>query len=241
MGIYSPILILQGFCLYHAYSRGAENKWYFIIMLFPLIGALIYLYDTFYSRRKVDSLAEGVKTAFVSNYQTRKLENELSISNTIANKINLADEYYQLGRNEDALELYNSCLRGIYKDDPELLKKIIRCLYAEKDYESIVEVGQRMLKFPNFNKSEEKICLAWSCHHTGKSTLAQKYFSEMNTRFGNYLQRIEYAKFLDSNEFENEAKSLLIDLIDEIDSLDAYERRNKKQYHQEIKRLLKSF
>ena len=44
---YTPILILQVFCLYHAYKNKSENWWYFLILMFPLIGSLIYPLQAF--------------------------------------------------------------------------------------------------------------------------------------------------------------------------------------------------
>ncbi len=70
---YTPIILLQAFCLYHAYKRNEEQKWFWIILIFPAIGCLIYLYHTFYSKENIEDLTEGVKTSFINNYKIDKL------------------------------------------------------------------------------------------------------------------------------------------------------------------------
>ena len=113
---YSPILLLQIFCFYHAYKNNADQKWFWFIIFFPLIGSLIYLYDSFLSHQNIDDISEGVKSTFVSNYKINQLEKQLSHSETVANKKALADEYYMAGNNQKAFELYESCLDGMYNN-----------------------------------------------------------------------------------------------------------------------------
>ena len=121
---YSPIFVLQLFCLYHAYSNRAEQKWYWLNPVFPLFGSLIYLYNTFYTRRNVDQVSEGLKQAFNTNYKIQKLEKEIQFSDTHSNKMMLADEYSQIEDYDRAIQLYRSCLTGLYEDDPGILKTV---------------------------------------------------------------------------------------------------------------------
>ena len=90
---YTPILILQIFCLYHAYKSNSQQKWYWLIIFFPFFGSLLYLFDTFYTRGNIRSLTEGVKGMMNSNYRLEQLERELKFSDNVSNRVNLADAY----------------------------------------------------------------------------------------------------------------------------------------------------
>lgn len=237
MGYYSPIAFLQVFCLYHAYTNRCDQKWYWIILFFPLGGGLIYLYHNFYSKRNVDNLMEGVKNTFVPNYKIDRLEKQLTYSNTVSNKIELADEYSAAGNPEKALSLYNSCLNGIHKDDPKLLQKIIVNSYLCQDYKSAIKYGNIVKDSAEFRNSEERIAYAWSYYYDNQIEIAEEHFKGMDARFSNYKHRIEYAIFLDKTNRNAEGKAKLDELLQEIDAMDRYEQKLKREVYRQIKRV----
>ncbi|MFM2393578.1 MAG: hypothetical protein RLZZ546_1560, partial [Bacteroidota bacterium] len=92
------ILLLQGIALFHAYKNGQFQKWYFLIIFIPVIGALLYLYDAFYSKKNVEEIGIGVKKIFNPNFNIEQLERELKLEDTNQNKINLANAYLESGK-----------------------------------------------------------------------------------------------------------------------------------------------
>jgi len=202
---------------------------------FPFIGSLAYLYHTFYSRRNIDNLTEEVKTVFVSNYKIDKLEKQLTYSDTVTNKILLAEEHTLAGNYRRALELYKSCLHGLHEDDPKILIKILENSYLLKDYESVIEYGKRLKDDPLFADSEERISLAWAYYEIGIMNDSEHHFMAMDKRFSNYEHRLAYARFLALTDSPVASKEKLKVLLDEIDAMDAYEKRLKKAVHQKIK------
>lgn len=225
---YTPILLLQLFCVYHAYTRHEQQKWFWIIMFFPFFGSLFYLYHTFYSRRNIENLAEEVKGTLINDYRTTKLEKELNFSETFANKMKLADEYYQKGAYEKARQLYESCLEGMYKGDTGLLMKLINLNHHLNQHDEIIKYGEQIIDEKTFNQSNEKIILAWAYAKKGLLEKAEKLFKEADIRFSNYEQRLEFAKFLEQEGEMDRAKKKLEELMNEIEAMDPYERRQKK-------------
>jgi len=221
---YSPILVLQMFCLYHAYSRRTDNKWYWIILFFPFIGSVIYLYHTFYSRRNLDNLSETIKSSFVSNYRIDKLEKQLAFSDTITNKIELATEHRQVGNYDRSLELLTSCLTGVHESDPDIISEIV------------IAYGSRINGEKGFEKSPQKLALAWSYYHLGMQAEAERCFEEMNIQFMNYDQRNDFASFYNQIGHKEKAIALLDNLLDEIDAMDSFEKRNLRPIHRKISR-----
>ena len=190
----------------------------------------------------MDNVSEGLKHVFKSNYKIDKLEKELKYSDTIKNRILLADEHLLIGNYDRALSLYSSCLEGLYKDDAGLLKKLVQTSYSLKDYPSAIQFGNQLSDHPEFVKSEERIAYAWALYFEGKLDEATQNFIGMDTRFSNYLHRLEYAKFLNITDQPEAAKQKLDQMIGEIDAMDNHEKRLKKSiknkirnYYQEIK------
>lgn len=230
-------IILQIFCLYHAYRNKPEQYWYWIILFFPFVGSVFYLYDNFYSKKNIDNLVEDVKGKLVTNYKIEKLERELAYTKTYSNVLRLIDEHGNVGNYGQALDLCLSNNEGIYKNDPDLLMKIIRYSFLTEDYQKVVTYG-KILKYDKlFMHSQEHTAFAWSYYYTGDTATAEKEFTLMDIKFTNYDNRMEYISFLMEIGKTEQAKMKVEELLMEIESMDRYEQRLKKDIHKKLKTL----
>lgn len=238
-----PILIigLQVFCLYHAFKNKADQKWFWLIFFFPAIGALIYLYHHFYSKDTVSSITESVKGAINTNYETKKLENQLDFSDTVQNKTNLADKYYDLKRYDEARQLYESCRESFNRNNPEIIQKLVRVYFALKEYNTVIEYSKIIENKTEFIDSDEHIMLAWSYYNEENEEQARQEFKQMDGLFCNYNNRLEYAKFLNLIGEKEAAIDKTEQLLSEINQMTAQEKRGKRvvyksirQFHSEI-------
>ncbi len=82
LGLYTPVFLLQAFCVYHAYRNNVEQRWYWLILFFPLFGCIIYLVQNFNSASTIKSLEENVKAVVISNYKIEQLEKALRFSDS---------------------------------------------------------------------------------------------------------------------------------------------------------------
>lgn len=234
---YTPVFLLQIFCLYHAYRHNSEQKWYWLIIFFPLGGGLIYLYIHFYNRSTIDIITENVKGVVITDYRINQLEKEMKFSDSIKTKTALADEYVRVGRYKDAIDLYTDCAQGFMADDISLLLKLTQTHFLHTDYESSVSYGKQLEKEKTFKNSNVRASYAWALHYTGKSEQAEAIFKDMDSSFTNYMPRTEYCKFLLASQRTEEAKSKLHELITEFDHMKGPERRLQKGIFNEIRAL----
>ncbi|MEO1263271.1 MAG: PLDc N-terminal domain-containing protein [Bacteroidota bacterium] len=232
--LYTPILLLQAICVWHAYKNNSEQKWIYLIVIFPFIGCLIYLYFHFSGKLNIDNITETVKEAVNNDYQMEQLEKENRFADTAANKIRLGDEYMQKGRYADALQMYESCLNGIYNDDPELLRKLIQANYLTEDYKSTIEFGKQLENDYGFKNSQERIAYAWALFYENKLEEAEQQFIGMDLQFTNYHHRMEFCKMLIEQNRLSEAKDKLGRMKQEIEHMDAPERRAKRKIYSMI-------
>lgn len=235
---YTPIMILQGYCLYHAYQNKSAYYWYILIAVVPLLGCLFYLYSHFYSRDNVDTVVETVKRTVNSNYTVEKLLAEAQVSDTIAAKVRLADEYMNREKFDQAIVLYESCLTGFNAEDPDTMKKLLFSYYENERYEDVERIGTSLLNQKAFQNSDAKLAYAWSKFHLGETTAAERHFEELNVRYSNHEYRAAYAYFLLESNQKEKASALLNELQDEVNHMDAHEKRLKKEAIKDIKILV---
>lgn len=234
-GFYAPILFLQAFCIYHAYRKNAEQRWFWLIVLLPLVGSVIYLVYNFNNRETLDTLKENVKVAVNSKYRLEKLENALKFSDNITNKLNLADAYTEEGRHQEAIALYAECLQGFMADDPAIRMKLLKAFYLNGNYRAVVEYGNELESERSFKDSDARVAYAWSLFHEGNVPQAEHVFDQMNIAFTNYHHRMEFCKFLLKTEKPHAAKETLTSMMKEFDQMQSGERRLMRDVLSEVK------
>lgn len=241
LGFYTPLLILQAFCLYHAYRNNAEQRWYWLIIFIPAIGCAIYLYNNFYSRRTIQNLSEGVKEVINTNYRIEQLEKALRFSDNATNKLNLADAYMHYGRFKDAMSLYKECLGGFMGDDPTIKMKLIEAAFYAQDYTTAVSYGETLEQDSQFKKSDARIAYAWSLHHSGLSEKAGVVFEDMDRPFTNYKQRLAYCTYLKESNKVEALRNLLSELLGEFEHMKSHERRMHRDSIRQIEDFARAF
>jgi hypothetical protein len=225
VGLYSLIVLLQAFCIYHAYSNNVEQRWYWFILFFPGIGCALYLYHSFYSRKNIGNLAETVKIVVNSNHKLEQLEKEFRFSDNMTNRLNLADGYVSFGRNAEALELYKGALLGFMADDPVVRMKILNTYYLNRDFSEAIEVGQSLESEKTFRNSEQRLAYAWSLHFSGRTDEAKNVFESMDKPYTNYVHRLEYCKFLTESGKVSDMKQKAAEVLGEFEHAKGAEKK----------------
>jgi hypothetical protein len=234
---FTPLLILQAFCAYHAYRNNAEQRWYWLIIFFPVIGCVIYIIHNFSGRSTVQNLAEGVKGVVNSNYKIEQLEKTLRFADNVTNRINLADAYVQVGRFQDALALYKECLQGFMADDPTLRMKVLHTSFMARDFVGAIEIGDGLLHEKSFKNSDARISYAWALYHDGKIDKSREVFRDMNKSFTNYVNRLEYCRFLLATKDHDELKNVLTELLEEFEHMKGPERRVHREIIRQVREI----
>lgn len=231
------VIILQAFCIYHAYKNNSEQKWYWFIIVFPIIGCIIYLYHHFYNRQNIAKVSEEFKNVVNTNYHIEKLEKELAHCASINNKTLLAKKYIEVARYPEAVSLYESCLNSVYRDDPDILGGLLGAYYLNREYEMVIVIGEKLIGNREFNESEEKTALAWAFYELNDLDSAQATFSEMNKRYSHYNQRLEYSKFLAKTDQKEMAFSILDEVMLEYNDMDSYQKKMHRGLQGNVRRL----
>lgn len=238
LGLYTPLLILQAVCLYHAYRNNAEQRWYWFIIIFPGVGCALYIFHHMYNRNNIQNLKQGLQQAVNSNYRIEQLEKQVRFVDNIANKTNLADAYMTVGRYADALSIYQDCLQGVFMaDDPSLRMKALQAAFLSGNHALAVTYGQALETEKSFKNAGARIDYAWALHRSGQTPAAEAAFKDLNKSFTNYPHRVAYCRFLmETNDIET-LRAILRELLDEFDHMKGPERRYHRAVISEVKEM----
>ena len=75
----------------------------------------------------------GIRTTLDPEGNLRKFENEMKVTGNVAARQRYADELVRLGRAAEALPIYQTCLTGVFADDPKLLLGYAHAQFAAGD------------------------------------------------------------------------------------------------------------
>lgn len=130
-------IVIQVYFAVHAAKTGRYG-WIFIILFFPLVGSLIYFFVEYLPEMRIES---RVKTG--RNVSTKKrfaeLQREVEITDSIKNRINLAEAYFQNGMYQESINLLEKSLVGTYANDPYILEGLCHAYFKNGNYEKTKE------------------------------------------------------------------------------------------------------
>jgi hypothetical protein len=241
VGLYTPLLVLQAICLYHAYRNRAEQHWYWLIVLIPGLGCAFYLAHNFYNRNNIQRLQQGLNEVVNSNYRIEQLEKQVKFVDNVANKTLLADAYVSVGRLPEAIALYSDCLNGGFMaDDPTLRMKLMEARYLNKDFDEVLALGRLLEPEKSFRDSQARIAYAWAHHYKDQSDTAALLFDDMNRSFTNYDHRIAYCHFLRETGRREKLQELVRDLMTELLQMSPQERKHHRSLSGNIRAFTKN-
>src|SRR5688572_21516979 len=120
-------LLSLGFIV-HCIKTGGNTIWVYVLVVlitFPFVGSMVYfgaeILPGLLRSRTSQRAMRGIRTTLDPEGNLRKYENEMQVTGNVASRQRYADELVKLGRATEALAIYQTCLTGVFVDDPKLL------------------------------------------------------------------------------------------------------------------------
>jgi hypothetical protein len=229
-------LVQLGFAV-HAVRTGRDAIWIYIIVFIPGIGCLLYLVTQVLpelSQGQAVSKARG--TIVKSVDQRRELRNrmdDLAVSDTLQNKMTLADECLEAAIYDEAISLYQSCLTGTYEHDPELMAKLARAQFLDGAASAARATLDALIKAnPNYQSTEDHLLYARCLEALALYADASKEYDALVRAYPGEEARVRYALMLKGQGELDRAEILFIESL-------ARSRRAPNYYWKKEKEWLK--
>ena len=232
--LWSILPIVQIIFAIHAYKNG-NYYWIFIILFFPGLGVIIYLFVEFLPSLKQDSSLKSASGSLAKkllpNREIQRLKDELAINNSINNRLALANCYLENNQPGNAIPVFETCLDGVYKDDPHLLFSLSKAYYADKSYRSALDTLLLIRKnHPDFIDKGVSVFIAKSYDELGLLDKAiQEYGNIVNISTGEEV-RCRYALALKKTGKTSEARKLFEDIIKKAKVSPGFYKESEKEW-----------
>lgn len=223
-------IALQIICVLHCIRHNNQQKWIYIIIFLPFVGCIVYFFSEIISARDLGDLQSGLGTLINPTGRVRRLENNLRFTDTFNNRVMLADAYLNIGRVDEAIELYTASLTGAFAENDYVFRQLISAYYIKHRYTDLIPLARKIYNHPEFQRSRGHIYYAWALGQVGDNEGADREFKKLKSRFSAFEARYRYGLFLRQTGRDDEAHQIFKDMTDEAPHLSARERRANRAW-----------
>jgi hypothetical protein len=213
------IVLLQLTVVFHAFKTRRPYYWIFVIMAFPVMGALIYFVIEVLpgsrSERNLKKIGNDIVKAVNPDRDMKAKAEELAICGSVENKLQLAEELVERGMFDEAIDLYRSAREGQYYFAPDLLYGFARARFFNGEYlEARKLLGELQVHAPRYYPQEVALMSARAAARFGDRSTARAEMEMLLDRFVGLEARYRYAELLFEDGQAERAKAELERVID---------------------------
>ena len=192
--------LVQASLAVHAYRTGRE-RWMYLIILVPIVGSAIYILTEVLPEIRFSSTgrraASRIAGMIAPSDNMTKLRERLALLDSVENRQLLARECVNAGEYQEAIELYTSCLKGIYKDDPQLMLELANANYLYERYSDAKDIFVRLREVhPDFRHAEGHLLFARTLDNMGEDWNALREYKEVVDYYPDEEASCRYALLL---------------------------------------------
>lgn len=176
---YYLVIVLQIVCLVHAFKTG-NREWLFFIIFLPLLGSAIYFIREILPDITSGAFGENLLRALWPNGRINEWEKKVRISDTVTNKMQLADAYAQQKQYDKAIALTLECAHSFSKD-PGIILQLARLQFLNGEYASSIVSFDKVNSFKGvrMSKVEDELMYAQALEHTMETGRAEESYQKI--------------------------------------------------------------
>ena len=209
--------LVQASLAVHAYRTGRE-RWMYLIILVPIVGSAIYVLTEVLPEIRYNSTgrraASRIAGMIAPSDNMTKLRERLALLDSVENRQLLARECVNAGEYQEAIDLYASCLKGIYKDDPRLMLELANANYLYERYPDAKDIFVRLREVhPDFRHAEGHLLFARTLDNMGEDWNALSEYKEVANYYAGEEATCRYALLLKKMGRRQEANEIFNKII----------------------------
>ena len=211
--LYVLLAVIQFSFAFHAMRTGRGGMWVTIIIVFPVVGCLAYYFmEVFPQSREERALRRQVRDiakALNPDGELKRRAEELVQTESVDNKVKLADECLDRGMFDEAIRLYEGCLDGPYGNDPAILFSCARARFYNGETRQAEEILDNLVEtHPKFRGDEVLLLRARVDEALGATQRALNAYEALRNRYVGFEAKYRYGLLLKKLGRDAEAHEL---------------------------------
>jgi hypothetical protein len=227
----------------HVIKTGRNMLWILAIALLPLVGSLAYAVVEVLPQLLGGTTARrahsGVRRMIDPDRELRRAAAEVEISGNVDARRRLAEELFERGRYDAAIEVYEGGLKGIFEHDPTLLLGSARAHFAGQDFGAARAALERLtLHNADFKSTDAQLLYARTLEAQDALDEAERVYADLAPGYPGAEARLRYGLLLKRRGNLPAANRVLKDLLDGAKLGPAHYRRAQAEWLERARREL---
>jgi hypothetical protein len=247
-----PLYIVSGLLslglVVHCIKTQRNTIWVYVLvvlMSMPFVGAAVYiaaeLLPEWLGSRTSRRAMRGIRTTLDPEGNLRRFEQEMKITGNVASRQEYADELVRLGRAREAVAIYQTCLTGVFAEDPKLLLGFAHARFEAGDAAGARETLDALIeKNPDFKSADGHLLYARALELEGNLEKALSEYATLAEYFPGAEAGVRYARLLIRSDQRPLAQQTLKALLDRAKFAPAHYRKAQREWLDEAHRELQN-
>lgn len=244
----SPIvllsIVLQIAFAVHAVRTGRPMYWVFILLIGSYIGVAVYFFAEFLpemqSSRATRRVVRGFQDKVDPERMKRVAARQLDIADTLDNRRRLAEHSLLSGDYQQAAELYQSCLKGLYKTDPHLMLGLAKAQFALGHARQTRDTLDALIAAnPNYRSNDGHLLYARAVEADGDLDAALHEYEALVQGYPGEEGRVRYGLLLKQTGEHPKATAVFKEVVKRADVSPRYYQQEQREWIDLAKRELK--
>jgi hypothetical protein len=211
-------VLLAVFFAVHAVRTHQPLYWVFILIMFPLIGSVVYALAIWVPEmrmhRGVRTAGQKVRKLLDPNRELREARQAHEDAASVGNQLRLADALLAAGQPAESLPLYDQALTGLYANDPDIVARKARALLeAGRAAEARTLLDVLIAEKPDFRSPVAHLTYARAVAALGERDKAHEEFAVLVNYYPGLEARARYAALLRDWGETDRARTLAADSL----------------------------
>jgi hypothetical protein len=229
----------------HAAKTGRFSPWAYLILLLPGIGALAYvlveLLPEWLGSVQGQKARQRVFNTLDPEKQYRRLADDLAISDTIANRVDLAEECLLLGKFEEARIHFENALSRPMGDEPNYaLGKAKAEFGLKRPHDTVATLDALRARWPDFQSADGHLLYARALEESGREAEALDEYRALVDYYAGAEARVRLGLLLQKLGRDAEAKRLFADVLTQMRRSPKYVRKTQAEWIATAERALRA-
>jgi hypothetical protein len=219
----------------HAAKTGRFSPWAYIILLLPGFGSAAYVLVELapawlggYGGQKFQS---KVGRALQPTKRYRQLADNLAITDTIANRADLAGECRVIGKHDEALSLYESILALHLGDEPNFAVGRAQALFdIGRSADAVTALDELKQKWPDYQSSSAHLLFARALEGAGATQRALDEYEAVSAYYPGAEPRVRQAALLMANGRTDAGRAIAQEVVQRLRRAPSHVRRAQAEW-----------
>ena len=235
MPFFALSIIVQIAFVIHILKTGRNTTWIWVVMMLPAAGAAAYFFieilPDLLGTRTGWKAKKAVNDLISPNRDLNRANNDFEMADTVGTSSRLAAEYLVKEQYQEAKELYNKCLSGLYEDDPNFLYGRAQAEYGLEEYSAVKQTLDDLIRLnPSFKNVDAHLLYAKNLVKLASTQEALKEFEVLDETYPGPEASYRYAMILKDLDRESEAQALFEKILKNAQLSDKHYRERYKAW-----------